>query len=387
MRMRKKKNLETRMERVKAVGIAEPRELKGKWRELSGGRELHIEIGCGKGRFAIETAKNNPDIFFVAIERDPNVIITAMEALAKSGCPPENLRFMNFDAAEIDGCFARGEVSRIYLNFSDPWPASKNKNKRLTAAPFLLSYARVLAAEGELIFKTDNLPLFEFSLEELETCGWKLGDITRNLHGEGVEGGVMTEYEERFVALGTKINRLTARSPEVSEEVPEFMRVESPEQLSALVRLADRIWREHYSPLIGRAQVDYMLDKFQSEAAVSEQLSEGYIYEMLTLSGAPCGYLAVKSEEKRLFLSKLYIEKSCRGRGFSHTMFSRIEELAAGLSAIYLTVNKGNDGSIAAYKKLGFEIIDSVVSDIGGGFVMDDYIMEKQNRGNLNAQS
>lgn len=143
-----------------------------------------------------------------------------------------------------------------------------------------------------------------------------------------------------------------------------------------LAALADEIWHQHFTPIIGAKQVDYMLDWFQDEEAMTRQLQEGMIYHMAYAGGEPIGYCGCKLEEDRLFLSKLYVKKAFRGRGIGRMLFNRACSFGAGKRAVYLTVNKHNDDTIAIYKKMGFLVIDSVVSDIGNGFVMDDYIME-----------
>ena len=215
MRMRKKKNLPARLERVSGYIIAFPAENRGRWHEFSGGRPIHLEIGCGKGRFICETAKENPDVFFIAFEKISNVLITALERAAAEEL--DNLRFINRDAAILPEYFDKNEVSRIYLNFSDPWPAARHTKRRLTSEGFLKIYRSILKPEGNIYFKTDNSALFEFSITEFERCGWLLSEVTRDLHGDGLDGGVMTEYEERFCSMGIPIKRLVARP--TAEEV------------------------------------------------------------------------------------------------------------------------------------------------------------------------
>ncbi len=151
----------------------------------------------------------------------------------------------------------------------------------------------------------------------------------------------------------------------------------SPSEASAAAVLAEEIWNEHFIPIIGKAQVDYMLEKFQSEKAISECIENGYKYYMIFSDNAAAGYCGVHPEEGgRLFLSKLYVKKDFRGRGLSRRMLENAVSDNAGTSSVYLTVNKHNDNTIAIYKHMGFKVTDAVVSDIGGGFVMDDYIME-----------
>lgn len=376
MRMRKKKNLDTRLERVGEYLIDDPRSLKGKWHELSGGRPLWLEIGCGKGRFAVGTAHAHPEAFVLAAEIEENVIVMAMEQAAEAGV--ENLRFVHTDAVALEGYFLAGEVDRIYLNFSDPWPRSPHR--RLTHERFLGIYARLLAEGGELRFKSDNRSLFDWSEEEFTKCGWSITEITRDLHSSDVDGGVVTEYEERFSGMGTPINCLFALPPEGAKEVKiELVPVETAADVERVVKLAVPIWREHYTPLIGKAQVKYMIDKYQSVPAVSKQVfEEGYEYRILTVDGVDAGYMGShrEADTNRMFLSKFYIDRRFRGRGLAKVMLRDLIERSEGLRAIYLTCNKHNDDSVAMYLHSGFEIVDSVVTDIGEGFVMDDYIFE-----------
>jgi ribosomal protein S18 acetylase RimI-like enzyme len=152
------------------------------------------------------------------------------------------------------------------------------------------------------------------------------------------------------------------------------------EKASELAELAKEIWTEHYTPIIGPDQVSFMLQKFQSAESILDDIAaNGYSYYIVYESSKPAGYFAVKPEpdKKALFLSKFYLEKSCRGRGISRIMMDRIKKMAGefGLDHIWLTVNKHNDTTIMIYKKLGFGIVEGIVTDIGNGFVMDDYKM------------
>ena len=201
MRMRKKPNLIPRMEQCAAVLESAPEERRGRWlSDFPAFSQLHLELGCGKGRFTAEMAAQHPDILFAAVEKVPDAMVVAMERV----CARElgNVRFLDRDAANLLEMFAPGEVSRIYINFPDPWPKKKQFKRRLTAPSFQKLYAEVLVPGGEIWFKTDNLPLFEWSVEELR-------EVTNDLHGQGISG-VMTDYEAKFHAQGVKINRLVA---------------------------------------------------------------------------------------------------------------------------------------------------------------------------------
>ena len=215
VRMRKKPNLQPRMERCASVLEAAPEQHRGRWLDdisrLTGRErpfsELHIELGCGKGRFTAGMAEDNPDVLFVAIEKVPDAMVVAMERVCASEL--DNVRFLDRDAAQLGEFFAEGEARRIYINFPDPWPKKKQFKRRLTAPSFQKLCAAALAPGGEIWFKTDNAPLFEWSVEQLAAGGWELREVTRDLHENGPVG-VMTDYEAKFHAQGVKINRLVA---------------------------------------------------------------------------------------------------------------------------------------------------------------------------------
>jgi len=211
MRMRRKKNLDTRLEQVSALNMLTPAEHKGNWRALFGKDEnaqLHLEIGCGKGDFIVGNALKNPDICYVAVEREPNVILLAMEKAQAAGV--ENVRFIDADASTLADVFEKDEVDRIYLNFSDPWPPKKRHKRRLTHENYLKVYDQFLKKDGEIHQKTDNTGLFEFSLCSFSQFGYVLYDITFDLHATEFEN-IMTEYERNFTEKGMNIYRCVAR--------------------------------------------------------------------------------------------------------------------------------------------------------------------------------
>lgn len=208
MRMRKKKNLDTRLENCSAVIVAEPESQRGRWRERFGNdHPLFLEIGCGKGRFILESARRNPEINYLAIEREKGALIMATEQAMTKKLP--NLLFLDVDASHLTDYFADGEIDRIYLNFSDPWPPNRQRKRRLTHSNFLKLYDCVLAKYGQIHFKTDNQHLFEFTLEELCGFGWLIQNISLDLHNSGLDN-IMTEYEEKFSNEGFRIYRLEA---------------------------------------------------------------------------------------------------------------------------------------------------------------------------------
>lgn len=205
MRMRKRAHLSERIDGCGDYIIETADELYG----FSGDKSLCIEIGCGKGRFITETARLNPDSAHLAVEQCENVAILAAESAKKAGI--ENLRFSMKNVALLDDIINEGSVKRIYLNFSDPWPKKKRAKRRLTHPDFLKLYKKWLTPDGEIFFKTDNAPLFEFSLNSFAGEDFLLSNITFDLHSSDFEGNVMTEYEERFVNEGKPIYRLEAR--------------------------------------------------------------------------------------------------------------------------------------------------------------------------------
>jgi tRNA (guanine-N7-)-methyltransferase len=205
------------MEACASVWIRDPENRRGSWRSLlPDARALHLEIGCGKGKFTVEMAQQNPEILFIAVERVKEALVLAMEKAISMGL--KNVYFLSVDAAELDQLFAPGEADRIYLNFCDPWPRSKNAKRRLTYHSFLEKYRAVLRPDGEIHFKTDNAGLFAWSLEEFERYGYPVQNVTDDLHRDGVVG-VMTGYEEKFYAMGTPIHRCEILMPQRREPI------------------------------------------------------------------------------------------------------------------------------------------------------------------------
>ena len=192
-----------------AFTIPEPEVWKGRWQEVFGRQApLHIEIGMGKGQFLTALAAEHPDINYIGIEKFSSVLVRAVQKQNELELP--NLRLIRMDADSITDVFAPGEVDRIYLNFSDPWPKERHAKRRLTSVEFLRRYENILAKDGHVEFKTDNQPLFEFSLEAAEEAGWKLLAVTRDLHHDTAlnKGNIMTEYEERVSAQGNPICKM-----------------------------------------------------------------------------------------------------------------------------------------------------------------------------------
>lgn len=188
--------------------VHEPEQYKGKWNTLFGNNNpLHVEIGMGKGKFILELAAQNPEINYIGIEKYSSVLLRALEKKKEVDIP--NLYFIRFDAEYLNDIFGQDDISRIYLNFSDPWPKDRHAKRRLTSKTFLNRYDKCLKKDGEVIFKTDNRDLFDFSLDQVKEAGWILKNVTNDLHhSEFAEGNIMTEYEEKFSALGNPIHRM-----------------------------------------------------------------------------------------------------------------------------------------------------------------------------------
>lgn len=191
--------------------IQQPEQLKGNWHSfLKNEHPIHIEIGMGKGKFLMTLARQNPDVNYIGIEKYSSVLLRALQKMEEK--PLDNLCFIRMDAETICDIFCKGEVDKIYLNFSDPWPKDRHAKRRLTSRQFFARYHQILKKDGTVEFKTDNSDLFDFSLEEVKEAGWNLDFSTRDLHHDAAlnEGNIMTEYEERFSSMGNPIYKLAA---------------------------------------------------------------------------------------------------------------------------------------------------------------------------------
>ena len=211
MRLR---NVKGSREKIAATDyvIHDEETMKGRWHEVfDNDNPIHIEIGMGKGQFIMELARRNPDINYIGIEKYSSVLLRALEKRELEE-DMHNLYFIRMDAEYIEKVFDTNEVSRIYLNFSDPWPKDRHAKRRLTSRQFFERYNIILKKDGQVEFKTDNRPLFDFSVEEVKEAGWQLRAVTYDLHNDAklCEGNVMTEYEERFSAAGNPICKLIA---------------------------------------------------------------------------------------------------------------------------------------------------------------------------------
>ena len=215
MRMRKKRNLESRIEACGAVNLGWLQDYASEMRGenipeiitsekvFGNSNPIHLEIGCGKGQFAEEIAKRNPDINYIAVEQNVNVLVTAMERTRDSGTP--NLKYLMGMAEYLEKVFKPGSVQCIYLNFSCPFPKNAYAKHRLTHQRFLDIYRNILAPDGVIYQKTDNAPFFEFSLNSYCDNGFRMRNITFDLHNSKIEGNIITEYEAKFSSMGFPI--------------------------------------------------------------------------------------------------------------------------------------------------------------------------------------
>ncbi len=221
MRARKKKHGDERRAACDEFFVHDPAAYKGKWREIfASDGEIRLEIGCGKGRFILECAKKFPNVNFIGIEKVPDIIMLAAEKLKKENIT--NVRLIMADAQALSCYFEKGEISKIYLNFSDPWKKTRQAKRRLTYHTFLESYRQVLPEHGTVEFKTDNRPLFDFSLEEMQNYGWELREVCFDLHNSEYEkDNIHTEYEDNFSQKGFTINRLVGYAPAFYVAPPE----------------------------------------------------------------------------------------------------------------------------------------------------------------------
>jgi tRNA (guanine-N7-)-methyltransferase len=206
MRQRNKPWAKDKLAEYPQYVISDPEKYKGKWKEaFDKDQPLHIEIGTGKGRFITGMAKANPENNYIGIELADSVIVTALDRIIEDELP--NVKLLNVNANDLRDYFEKGEVDRVYLNFSDPWPKKRHAKRRLTYKSFLEIYENILGDKGEIHFKTDNQGLFESSLMSFSEYGMLLTFVSLDLHNSDYEGNIMTEYEEKFSSRGSRIFR------------------------------------------------------------------------------------------------------------------------------------------------------------------------------------
>ena len=209
MRLRKVKNALDKLSENKSYYVPNPNEFKGKWKDVFwNDNPIHIEIGCGKGQFISQLASINSDVNYIAIEKYDSVLLRCLEKVETMNLL--NLKLAIIDANTLTDYFENKEVSRIYINFSDPWPKYAHRKRRLTYTTFLESYNYILKDDGAVYQKTDNRKLFEFSLESFNNNNWSLSNISLDLHNDDTKDNITTEFEDKWSKLGP-IYRLEAR--------------------------------------------------------------------------------------------------------------------------------------------------------------------------------
>jgi tRNA (guanine-N7-)-methyltransferase len=219
MRLRNKPWAEDEILAHPKLVIPNPQELKGKWHTFfNNSNPIHIEVGTGKGRFVSEMAKAHPEINYIGVELQTSVIVVALEKVKEANVP--NLCLLRQNVEDLLLFFEPGELERVYINFTDPWPKKRHDKRRLTHGLFLKKYQFLVGEGGEVHLKTDNEGLFEFSLNSFADFGCRLKRITFNLHESDFEGNIMTEYEEKFSSKGMKIFRCEAILPKLTEPLP-----------------------------------------------------------------------------------------------------------------------------------------------------------------------
>lgn len=211
MRLRNKPGAHDKINEHPDIVISTPADFRGNWKKeiFKNENPIHIEIGMGKGTFVNGMARLHPDVNFIGIEKYTSVIVSAVDLTLEQNLP--NVRLLNIDAINLPAIFEQGELSQIYLNFSDPWPKNRHEKRRLTHESFLAMYESVLVKGGEVHLKTDNQGLFEFSLESFSRYGMITKNISLDLHKSDIKGNVMTEYEQKFSSQGNRIYRCEAQ--------------------------------------------------------------------------------------------------------------------------------------------------------------------------------
>lgn len=364
MRMRKKKNLDSRMENCSDFWIKDPSEHRGCWRELKPDAQMvRLELGCGKGRFTAETAAANPDDLYVAVERVPDAMVIAMERCRSLGLT--NVFFIDGDAATLSDYFAPDEVDLIYINFCDPWPSVKHSRRRLTHEGFLRSYRKVLKDGGQIHFKTDNHDLYEWSLFQFPKAGFALSEVTRNLHEHGI-CGIMTDYEEKFHNMGTPINRCVG-TKEALPDVPILeglqnllpqweVRSVKEQDMDAVLALMES--NPEYFAIEGNPPTKQSL-AHDMIVLPSRCIPEQKSYVALWKDGRPEAVLDLVENyprERTLFVGFFMVARDLHRQGRGRTMMSALSKAAdgAGMDRIRLGCLKGNEAGHAFWTAMGY---------------------------------
>ena len=209
MRVRNRKGATELLEAHPQYVILNPADAKGRWQEIFGNdHPIHVEVGSGKGAFLSGMAKANPEINYIGIDIQKSVLSYALDKVLATDVP--NIKLLWVDGSDLTDYFEEGEIDRLYLNFSDPWPKKRHEKRRLTYQSFLATYQQILPENGEIHFKTDNRGLFEYSLVSFSQYGMKLKGVWLDLHASDFEDNVLTEYEQKFANKGQVIYRVEA---------------------------------------------------------------------------------------------------------------------------------------------------------------------------------
>ena len=209
MRVRNRKGATELLEAHPQYVILNPADAKGRWQEIFGNdHPIHVEVGSGKGAFVSGMAKANPEINYIGIDIQKSVLSYALDKVLATDVP--NIKLLWVDGSDLTDYFEEGEIDRLYLNFSDPWPKKRHEKRRLTYQSFLAIYQQILPENGEIHFKTDNCGLFEYSLVSISQYGMKLKGVWLDLHASDFEDNVLTEYEQKFANKGQVIYRVEA---------------------------------------------------------------------------------------------------------------------------------------------------------------------------------
>ena len=208
MRVRNRKGATELLEAHPQYVILNPADAKGRWQEIFGNDPIHVEVGSGKGAFVSGMAKANPEINYIGIDIQKSVLSYALDKVLATDVP--NIKLLWVDGSDLTDYFEEGEIDRLYLNFSDPWPKKRHEKRRLTYQSFLATYQQILPENGEIHFKTDNRGLFEYSLVSFSQYGMKLKGVWLDLHASDFEDNVLTEYEQKFANKGQVIYRVEA---------------------------------------------------------------------------------------------------------------------------------------------------------------------------------
>ncbi|MCY7020315.1 tRNA (guanine-N(7)-)-methyltransferase [Streptococcus sanguinis] len=209
MRVRNRRGATELLEAHPQYVILNPADAKGRWQEIFGNdHPIHVEVGSGKGAFVSGMAKANPEINYIGIDIQKSVLSYALDKVLATDVP--NIKLLWVDGSDLTDYFEEGEIDRLYLNFSDPWPKKRHEKRRLTYQSFLATYQQILPENGEIHFKTDNRGLFEYSLVSFSQYGMKLKGVWLDLHASDFEDNVLTEYEQKFANKGQVIYRVEA---------------------------------------------------------------------------------------------------------------------------------------------------------------------------------